>query len=63
MIIRGKTNYILAIGQLSLVLGILGFIINYLFINNNPVLIFFISIFFGLSLVMNLTYLLKRKKQ
>jgi uncharacterized membrane protein HdeD (DUF308 family) len=58
-----KIEYYLIIGQLSLVFGIFGYLLNYLFLENNLILILFVGILFGISFVMNLTYLLKRRNK
>ena len=57
-----KKIRLLVIGQFSLVFGIFGFLINYLYLNNNPIIIFVIGILLGLSLVLNLTFLLKSRE-
>ena len=49
-------------GQFSLVLGILSFILNLTVMDNNHYLHFLTGILLGLSLVMNLTYLIRLKK-
>ena len=54
---------ILVIGQFSLLLSILGFICNYFFFNNNPILALLVGILLGLSLIMNLTYLFRESKK
>ncbi len=57
-----KNKSLLVIGQFSLALSILGFISNYFYFNNNPIITFSVGILMGLSLVMNLTYLIKGRK-
>ena len=57
-----KTEIFLGLGQISMVLGILGFFINLLFLNHLPILSFFTGLFLGLSLVMNLAYFFLRRK-
>jgi hypothetical protein len=56
-----KENLIV-IGQFSLVLGILGYFVNYFYLDNNLVLMFIVGVLFGLAFVLNLGYLLKLKK-
>lgn len=51
-------NTLLAAGQLTLA----GSIILIQFVKENPVVSFFIGLLIGLSVVFNITYLLKRKK-
>jgi len=59
-----KTNKsLLIIGQFSLFLSILGFISNYLYFDNNSILAFSVGILMGLSLVINLTYLIRIRTQ
>jgi hypothetical protein len=55
-------NLLLAIGQVCLSIGFLSFIINYIILENNPFIVFFSGMLFGLSLVLNLTYLIRNKK-
>ena len=57
-----KTEIFLGLGQISMVLGILGFFINLLFLNHLPILSFFTGLFLGLSLVMNLACFFLRRK-
>jgi hypothetical protein len=52
----------LGLGQISMVLGLTGFLINTYFLEHNSTLSFFTGLFLGLSLVMNLAYLILRKK-
>jgi len=62
--LKMKNNkFILAIGQLLFVFGFLGNIINYFYLNNNPFIVCFASILFGLSIVLNLIYLIRKKKE
>jgi len=56
-----KENLIV-IGQFSLVLGILGYFVNYFYLDNNLVLMFIVGVLFGLAFVLNLGYLLKLRK-
>ncbi len=52
----------LVIGQFLLATGILVFIGNYLYLNNTPILAFAVGILLGLSLVLNLTFLIRNRK-
>jgi len=54
---------LLVIGQFSLVFGIVSFILNYFLFNMQLTLFIFSGVLFGISLVFNLTYLLRLKKQ
>ena len=57
---------LLTIGQFALALGILAYVFNYLVFEDHPVIAFISGILFGLSLVMNLNYmiqLVKRRKK
>ena len=56
-----KNKTLIAAGQLSLALGILSFILNILFLDNNYFFHFATGLLLGLSLVLNLTYLIKIK--
>lgn len=49
------------IGQFSFFLGILGFLTNYLFLNNNWFLALISAILLGFSAVINIVYLIRRK--
>lgn len=57
-----KANTLLLIGQFSLILGILGFILNFSFFHTNTIIAIFTGLFFGLSLVFNLAFLVSFKK-
>jgi hypothetical protein len=57
-----KNKYFIVVGQFSLVLGLLGYIINSLYLENAPVLAFITGFLLGLSLVLNLTYLIQTRK-
>jgi len=57
-----KNKLFLIIGQFSLVLGLLGYIINYLYLENTPVLAFVTGFLIGLSLALNLAYLIRIRK-
>lgn len=46
-------------GQLSLVMGITGFVCNYFYWGTNAAVAFVVAVLFGLSLVMNLAFLVK----
>lgn len=52
----------LIIGQFSLALGIIGFLLNYLYLDHLTTIAFASGIFFGLALVMNMAFILKLKK-
>lgn len=56
-----KLEMFLATGQISLALGILGFLVNTFVYDHIPTISFFTGLFLGLSLVMNLAYFIKRK--
>lgn len=56
-----RTELFLGLGQVSLVLGLAGFLINTFMLNHNSTLSFFTGLFLGLSLVMNLAFFLLRK--
>ena len=56
-----RNNRFLAFGQLSFVLGFLGFLVNEHYFNGLSILAFFSGLCFGLSLVLNLAYLVKRR--
>jgi hypothetical protein len=56
-------NLLLAIGQVCLSIGFLSFIINYIILENNQFIAFFSGMLFGLSLVLNLTYLIRIRKE
>lgn len=58
-----RNNRILAIGQLSFVVGFPGLLVNEFLIDGSSILAFFSGLLFGTSLVFNLTYLLKRRFQ
>jgi len=58
-----KNKVFIIIGQFSLVLGLLGFIVNSLYLGNNPALAFVTGLFIGLSLVLNLAYLIRLRKE
>jgi uncharacterized membrane protein YuzA (DUF378 family) len=57
-----KNKLLLVIGQFSLFFGLLGFVINSLVLDNNPSLAFITGILIGISLVLNLAYLLRMKR-
>ena len=57
-----KNKTCLIIGQLTLVLGILGEKINPIYLNNSSAIDFLSGLFFGLSLVMNITFLVRYRK-
>jgi len=58
-----NNNLILIIGQFSLSLGFTLFIINYLILDNGLILALLSGILFGLSLVFNLTYLVRKIRE
>ncbi len=53
-----KNKIFLGIGQFSLVFGISGWLINHYWLNNNPILAFLTGMFLGLSMVLNLAFLI-----
>ncbi len=60
--INRKTKMLVVYGQFSLALGILSFVLNLTLMDNNYYLHFLTGILLGLSLVMNLIYLIRLKK-
>lgn len=58
-----KDSLLLIIGQSFMLIGFLTFIINYFFLNNNPVLVFAIILIFVLSIILNLKYLINKIKE
>ncbi len=57
-----KRNYrFLAFGQLTFILAFISFLVNEYYLNDSSILAFFSGLMFGLSLVFNLTYLVKRR--
>jgi len=58
-----KDSLLLIIGQSLMLIGFSTFIINYFFLNNNPVLVFVIILIFVLSLILNLRYLIRELKE
>ncbi len=54
-----KNMRFLVTGQLSLVLGIACSIVNAYYLNHVPILDFMCGFLFGLSMVMNLTFLIR----
>ena len=52
-----NNNLLLAFGQIALVIGISCFMFNTFVFNNIPALSFVCGVLFGLSLVLNLTYM------
>ena len=56
-----QKKILLAIGQMSLSIGFLLFLINYFVLDNNIFIALFMGILFGLALVLNLSYLLGMK--
>ena len=57
-----KQHRFLALGQLTFVLGFSGFLLNEYYLDSNSFLAFFSGLLFGLSLVLNLTYLIRQRK-
>jgi len=58
-----NNNLLLIIGQFSMILGFMGFIFNYFFLDHNLVIALLTGIVFGLSIVFNITYLQRKKKE
>jgi len=56
-----RNNRLLAIGQLSFVVGFLCLLVNELYLSGSSILAFFSGLLFGLSLVFNLTCLIRRR--
>jgi len=52
---------LIVFGQFSLVLGILSFLLNTLVFGNNNYIHFVTGVLLGLSLVLNLAFLIKQK--
>ncbi len=48
-------------GQLTFILGFLGLLVNEYYLIDSSILAFFYGMMFGLSLVFNLAYLVKRR--
>ncbi|MCP4311792.1 MAG: hypothetical protein GY790_11050 [Bacteroidetes bacterium] len=57
-----KNRTFLVIGQVTLVLGVMGEVINFNYLNNNPIVAFLSGLFFGLSVVMNMTFLVRIRR-
>ena len=57
-----QKKILLAIGQMSLSIGFLLFLINYFVLDNNIFIALFMGLLFGLALVLNLSYLLSMKQ-
>jgi len=57
-----NTRLLLLAGQFALFLGLTGFLVNHLLLDNNPYLAFLTGILLGLSLVFNMASLLNMKK-
>ncbi len=55
-----NNNLFLALGQIALVIGISCLMFNTFVFNNIPALSFVCGALFGLSLVLNLTYMMRR---
>ena len=55
-----KNKFFLVIGQISLVLGLLAFLLNSLVLNHNSALAFITGLLLGLATVLNLAFLLRR---
>lgn len=58
-----RNTRFLVFGQFSYILGFLGLLTNELYFNSSSLLAFFSGLLLGISLVFNLTYLLKRRFQ
>jgi len=56
-----RNNRFLIIGQLTFILGFLGLLVNEYYLIDSSILAFISGLLFGLSLVFNLTYLVKRR--
>jgi|GEM_PF-2677572 len=56
-----QTAHFLAIGQLSFLLGLMGLVLNYLFLGNHLLPVICSVILFGLSIVMNIMYLKQKR--
>ena len=59
---RNNSKMLIVAGQFSLFLGILGFILNIFFWDNNYYIHFVTGILLGLSLVLNLSFLIGFRK-
>ena len=55
-------NLLFALGQFSLFFGILGFLVNYFILNHNPIVAFITGVLLGLSLILNLAFLIRMRK-
>ncbi len=58
-----KERLFIVLGQLSLFLGIQGFFVNTLILDNKPVISFLTGLFLGLGFVMNLASLIMIRKK
>jgi len=58
-----KMDLFLAVGQISMVLGILGFLLNTFIFEHQSTLSFFTGLCLGLSVVMNLAFFFMRKSE
>ena len=58
---KKNDKLLIVFGQFSLVLGILSFITNILYLENNHYIYLITGILLGLSLVLNIAYLIKLK--
>lgn len=58
-----NNNLVLIIGQFTMLIGFSIFMINYFVLNNNLFLVFVTIITFVLSLIFNLTYLIRKIKE
>jgi hypothetical protein len=57
-----QKKILLGIGQLSLLIGFILFLINYFVLDNNMFIALFTGILFGSALVLNISYLIAMKQ-
>lgn len=58
-----KNKTWMATGQILLALSLIGFVLNPYILNNNPINNFIIGVFMGVSLVFNVSHLLRLNKK
>ncbi len=56
-----KNKFLIVVGQLSLLVGFIGFLANYLYFDNQ-IIFFLVGVLLGLALIFNLTFLLQNRK-
>lgn len=58
-----NNSLVLIVGQFFMLAGFSTFLINYFVLNNNLVLVFVIIVLFVVSMIFNLTYLIRKIKE